>query len=307
MTNNIISMQHSARLAVALVALSSTAAEAAEPRGPGNALFCAAGGGAGCWTTGNGGGASSAGPWLVLEESAAAAAFKAGSPANHVSLVPSLAPIWSKRPRAAALPGGTIWDVACNALLGCYDTRFDDPLPDVARGDPVGLSVLMWVQGHAIHGGDIYVTLLANKTSGAGVHASVDKAGTGMELSFVALLADGAVNISLSTTGCGPASLFDDKPHQVALLLDGGARMASLLVDDSLCTNADAGWAAWPEDASVGDIRMFYAAYNERGLSRLRVYARPLLTSEVLGSFYAGLPAAVVELEGERATTAAIS
>ena len=77
-------------------------------------------------------------------------------------------------------------------------------------------------------------------------------------------------------------------------MLDGAARLASLMVDDALCsataTAAVDGWASWTEGASAASIKHFYAAYQERGLTRLTIYARTLLTSEVLGSYYSGAP-----------------
>ena len=61
------------------------------------------------------------------------------------------------------------------------------------------------------------------------------------------------------------------------------------MVDDSLCTSADTvGWASWADGATAANLKYVYAAYHERGLNRLLLYARTLLTSEVLAGYYAG-------------------
>ena len=65
------------------------------------------------------------------------------------------------------------------------------------------------------------------------------------------------------------------------------------MVDDALCSATVAGvdgWAAWAKGASAASIKHFYAAYQERGLVRLTIFSRTLLTSEVLGSYYSGPP-----------------
>jgi hypothetical protein len=277
------------------------AARSADPRGTGNALFCDESSDT-CWRNASASPAvlQSAPPFLVLQESAAAAAFKAGAPADvAVTLVPSLAPLWERRPRAAApAPADSLWDVACDALLGCTDELLmrPQPLPDIGRGAPSGLSVVLWVQGRAIHGGDVYATLLNHSKPHVGIQATVDSASAHVEWLFLASLAGRPYNVSLSTAGCARASLFDGKPHQVAFMLDGAARLASLMVDDALCSAtataaADVdGWASWAEGASAASIKHFYAAYQERGLTRLTIYTRTLLTSEVLGSYYSGPP-----------------
>ena len=266
--------------------------DGADPRGPGNALFCDVAGPA-CWAPPEEPESTSAAgsPFILLQDSAAAEAYAAGSPGN-VSLVPSLSGLWAKRARTAGLATRAVWDISCTALLGCSDTRLEhpQPFPDVARGSPGGLSAVMWVQGRPIHQNDVYATLLNSSTSPhpSGVQASVGSSGEHMELSFLTALAGRPHNITLSTAGCGAASLFDGKAHQVAFLLDGATRLASLMVDDSLCAVSATGWAAWPEGATAANLRHFHATYNERGLVRLRVYPRTLCSSEVLGSFFAG-------------------
>ena len=143
-------------LILLVTARASAVHESSDPRGPGNALLCAQPG-PDCWSAilpAN----STSGPFLVLQRSAAAEAFKAArGVAANVTLVPSLAPIWAERPRAAGpLPPGAVWDLGpagCTALLGCTDTRLERPptFPDVARGAPAGLTAVIWVQGRAIH------------------------------------------------------------------------------------------------------------------------------------------------------------
>jgi len=41
----------------------------------------------------------------------------------------------------------------------------------------------------------------------------------------------------------------------VGLVVDGSARLATLLVDDSLCSAADIGWATWKQgDFTQGSL-----------------------------------------------------
>eukprot|EP01052_Picozoa_sp_SAG31_P037013 SAG31_NODE_4705_length_3021_cov_1.907598_3_plen_328_part_00 len=278
-----------------------------DPRGAGNALFCAAAAAgedivAGtCWNANRATRASTQaagrGPAILMQRSAAAEAFKAATAAaaNKVSLVPSLDAIWQQRPRVVGpLPNGSMWDVKCDAVLGCYDTRLESPpiLSDVAAGVPAGLTVILWVQGHALHGGDTYVTLRSGSfldplSAHPRVVAVVDPQSAHLRLTMVAEVDGRPYNVTLPTAGCGPATLFDNKPHQIAFMLDGATRLATLLVDDVLCGPLF-GWAGWRAGASAKNLTHFWASYNMRGLSRLLVFPRTLLTSEVLGSFYAG-------------------
>lgn len=279
---------------------------ATDPRGPGNALFCAASSGNTCWGAAPASAPAPAAaaadglqqlhaPAIMMEQSAAAEAFRAAAgAAANLSLVPSLAPIWERRPRAVGpLPPGSMWDVKCDALLGCFDTRLERPpiLPDVPAGVPAGMTTLLWIQGRAIHGGDTYATLrngsLLGQSTKYGLTAAVDRQSAHMLLTLVAALDGRPYNTSLSTAGCGPTTLFDNKPHQVAFLLDGAARLATLQVDDALCGPL-LGWAGWSAGATAANLTHFWASYYMRGLSRLLVYPRTLLTSEVLASFYAG-------------------
>ena len=284
-------MRRHAALLAALGSATGGLTGATDPRGEGSAIFCAS---QDCWhaSAWTADAAATSAPLIILESSAAAEAYKAGSSSN-VSLVPSLSPLWERRPQAASpLPPDKLWDTTCKALLGCYDTLLmqPQPFPDIAQGSPAGISIVMWVQGHPIHGGDVYATLL-DKAKTIGVRAAVTADGAQIEIALLASMAAQPYNLSLSTSGCGAASLFDDKPHQVAFILDGDARLASLMVDDALCAAGTVGWASWNPNATAPDIKHLYATYFERGLSQLTIYPRTLLTSEVLGGFYAGAPA----------------
>jgi len=131
--------------------------------GSGNALLCEnATSPASCW------GAEASrlrAPVIALQSSAAAKAFAAGASTSKVAMVPNFADLWAARPRAKApLPHSEAdhptWDTSCDAALGCYEYELEQPqmYPDIARSS--ALSAVMWVQGRALHSGDLYVTML---------------------------------------------------------------------------------------------------------------------------------------------------
>ena len=105
-----------------------------------------------------------------------------------------------------------------------------------------------------------------------------------------------------SAGGSLPASaLFDGKPHLVAFIVDGSARVGMSVVDSSLCDGGRAarqGWNKIPAglgECGGGETRVLpsptekrpYAPFAGRVLS-LDLFARPLLVSECIEAWKAG-------------------
>ncbi|MEJ2701473.1 MAG: hypothetical protein P8Z79_03425, partial [Sedimentisphaerales bacterium] len=81
--------------------------------------------------------------------------------------------------------------------------------------------------------------------------------------------------------------------HHVVYIVDGGPKIISVLVDGVLCdggTHRQYGWGRFPEQ--LGDIngpnQLEIAPGFDGQVKYLRIYNRPLRTSEAVGNFRAG-------------------
>ena len=111
------------------------------------------------------------------------------------------------------------------------------------------------------------------------------------------------LDVTTDTAGGSlPASnLFDGRPHLVAFVVDGSARIGMCVVDCSLCDggrSARQGWVKIPDglgECGGGEARILpepterrpYPPFAGRVIS-LQLFSRPLLVSECIEAWKAG-------------------
>jgi len=91
-----------------------------------------------------------------------------------------------------------------------------------------------------------------------------------------------------------PGMLEAGKIHHIAVVIDGGPKIISFIVDGKLCDGGDArqfGWGRfspnWQSANGDGTLQIGPGLAGE--ILRLRLYGRALRTSEATGNFRAGL------------------
>jgi hypothetical protein len=90
-----------------------------------------------------------------------------------------------------------------------------------------------------------------------------------------------------------PGMLTTSKAHHVAIIVDGGPKIISFVIDGKFCDGGDHrqfGWGRFsPNFRSLeGDAYLRIAEKLNGELLRLRIYNRYLRTSEAIGNFRAG-------------------
>ena len=92
---------------------------------------------------------------------------------------------------------------------------------------------------------------------------------------------------------CDPGLLFEGKWHHITAIVDDGPKIIMFVVDGVLCDGGAArqyGWGRYTNH--LGDLsgsKKFHLGSSLQGqVGRLRVYSRPLRTSEAVGNFQAG-------------------
>ena len=89
------------------------------------------------------------------------------------------------------------------------------------------------------------------------------------------------------STLADPRALWDGAVHTVGFVVDGGPKVISVVVDDSLCdggTRHAQGWAFVPRElGEIGGASVEVAPSFAGALDEVLLYERALLTSELIG------------------------
>jgi hypothetical protein len=155
-------------------------------------------------------------------------------------------------------------------------------LPDLsARG---GFTVEFWVRFDALTPNQILLDTRDARGSGLAVTTTDQR-------TLRLHLGDGTTT---SVGECDPGILRAGRWHHVAMIVDGGPRIITFVVDGELCDGGDArtqGWHRFSPDLAHGNGRetMKIAPALHGELKRLRLYGRYLRTSEAVGNYRAGL------------------
>ena len=191
----------------------------------------------------------------------------------------------------AAAAAGSVLQWTSSAAGRSFPTP---PLPDPAApaSAGAGLSLLFWLADHAAAAPNFNETLV---DAGAALRLSVIGATRALQLD----LHDAAgVTASLATDGVCTARLLTAGPHLAAFTVDTSAHIITASVDGALCDGGAlelVGWAWLPANMTVFAPRdtsfVLAEGYHGRVLGG-SWYGRALLSSEVIGNFRVGPPAA---------------
>jgi hypothetical protein len=165
------------------------------------------------------------------------------------------------------------------ALLTRDTDRFDHGTLDRRAG----FSLALWLKLETLRPGQV---VLSNRTSdGRGFALQTASDGT-----LALILGDGS---SESRWRSDPGLLRPGVRHHVVVIVDGGPKVITFVIDGVLCDGGDDrqfGWGRYnPNLRSVRGAPTLALGPSMAGaLYSLRIYDRPLLTSEAVGNYRAG-------------------
>ena len=147
-----------------------------------------------------------------------------------------------------------------------------------------GFTVDLWLRLDSLAAGQMLVENRTNSGQGFCLHTT----GRGtVEL----VLNDGRTE---NRWDCDPGLLEAGRPHHIVVIVDGGPKIISFLVDGCLCDGGEYrqfGWGRFSPNfrGPTGDktLRIGEGLLGE--ISTLRLYNRPLRTSEAVANYRAGL------------------
>lgn len=155
----------------------------------------------------------------------------------------------------------------------------DEPIAGLA-----GFAVDLWIEFQTLAPGQTILNSRDERGQGISVQTASDDA---IEI----VLNDGDIE---SRWNCDSGLLKVGQPHHIVANVDAGAKIITFVVDGKLCDGGQArqfGWGCFDADLDrVGAAKMLRIAPTFDGrIHRLRVYRRPLRTSEAIGNYCAGL------------------
>ena len=172
------------------------------------------------------------------------------------------------------------------------DTQMPE-LPPLSRRDPrspygtedlrQGFSVELWVMFDALKSGQV---LLSSRTAnGQGICLRTTVRDT-LEIS----LNDGRTE---NRWDCDPGMFAIDRLHHVVVTADGGPKIITFVIDGELCDGGafrQFGWGRFSRDLmhANGSSEVHLEPTLRGEIRSLRIYGRPLRTSEAVGNFRAG-------------------
>jgi hypothetical protein len=144
-----------------------------------------------------------------------------------------------------------------------------------------GVSIDLWIRLDDLAGGQI--VLDGRDEQGRGIALATTSSGTlRLELN------DGQTKTAWDTD---PGLLRPGKPHHLVAIVDAGPKLVVFVLDGALCDGGEHrqfGWGRY--EAELGEIagsgRMRLAAGLRGQIKQLRLYDRPLRTSEAIGNFH---------------------
>ena len=154
-------------------------------------------------------------------------------------------------------------------------------LPDLASGG--GFAIGLWVWFDSLTGGQTILDARAARGKGMAVETT-GKGTIGLSMS------DGKTRV---TADCDLGILTPGVWHHVVIIVDGGPKIITWVVDGVLCDGGEkreCGWTRFPPE--LGDVNgredVSLAPMLSGRLGGLRIYNRYLRTSEAVGNFSAG-------------------
>ncbi len=161
------------------------------------------------------------------------------------------------------------------------------PLPSLQGG---GFTLEMWLTLEHLDEGQ--VLLNARDVSGKGIAVT-----TGDRWNLRLTMSDGDTTFTWdSDPGTHPGTLKANRLQHVAVIVDGRADIVSYVINGQLNDGGDVRQYGWGRfSAKLNNVNgtakatIAPALYHDGKISKLRIYNRYLLTSEVIGNYQAGL------------------
>lgn len=156
--------------------------------------------------------------------------------------------------------------------------------PDLRSKDlRTGFSIDLWLQLDSLASGQR--VLDSRDSDGRGIHLSTTDAGT-LKLT----MNDGRSESSWDTDR---SAIRPGKLHHLVVIVDGGPKIITCVVDGILCDGGDDrqfGWGRFSPTLQVpnGSSTLRIAPTMQGAVRSLRLYSRALRTSEAVGNFGAG-------------------
>ena len=195
--------------------------------------------------------------------------------------------------------------VATQGLMLCLPEKGTSmpvayPMPDLpiflerdnARGDfgaadfRQGFSLDLWVRFDALENGQ--VILDTRSEAGQGLCLETTSRGT-----VEVILNDGRTE---NRWDCDPDMLIAGRLHHIVVIVDGGSKIISFVVDGVLCDGGSSrqfGWGRFSPNLRYanGSETLRIGPHLHGEVRSLRIYDRYLLTSEAIGNYRSGKPA----------------
>jgi hypothetical protein len=136
----------------------------------------------------------------------------------------------------------------------------------------------MWLQLNSLTG--VQIILDSRSDTGQGLCVETTSKGT-VEI----ILNDGRTE---NRWDCDPEMLEEGKLHHVAVIVDGGPKIISFIVDGKLCDGGDYRQFGWGRfSPNLREVNGSSVLRIGSAIKSLRVYNRYLRTSEVIANFQA--------------------
>jgi hypothetical protein len=168
-------------------------------------------------------------------------------------------------------------------------------LPDLRAGG--GFTLLMQFRGtrEAVLQRGTLISAMTTVTAALGEQATSRTITKGYKISVTAaaeielMLTDGfEIVFNFATSTAANAGIWDGRDHVVTFIIDGGPRVASVVVDERLDDGGDAAAQGWvfhpPGLGEIGGSSVRLAPAFGGTLSRFVVYERALLTTEAIAA-----------------------
>jgi hypothetical protein len=187
-----------------------------------------------------------------------------------------------------------LWNQAANATpttkgLLLEQSAGKEPIPVRSLpklpvlGDGRGFTLDLWFEAPADKAGSLLIDAVDKEGRGFRV-------GAGGGILRFTMMDGNAQTHAVSDPGMLPPG----RPHHAAIIVDGGPRIVTFVVDGILCDGGSGrqfGWTrfdpAYADVSGDGPLRLNPA--GDSGLKSLRVYDRALRTSEAVANYRAGL------------------
>ncbi len=172
---------------------------------------------------------------------------------------------------------------AATEALGILGEFPAPPVPDLRTG--AGFTIELWLRLRDLAAGQVVLDGRGPDGRGIAVQTTADR-------TLRIDLCDGRFTAGWD---CDDGVLFPNILHHVVIVVDGGPRIISFVVDGILCDGGTVRQYGWGRlGAALGDVNgpgTIRIAPSMRGeVHAIRIYPRYLRTSEAVGNYLAGLP-----------------